>query len=397
MKFRILVIAAIIFSALTINAQDVPDSLYTTFSDSVGLSPADSLTLAGFATSFTADSLQSPEKGSWVKQLAKARFNVNDSTINYPRFMRFCVKVYNWANNTFNSYDPDYVQPLGTKFKVMPKANVKWDTHDLKGYNGEPSIYINTQPAVCAGFRFSFLALGIEFMPDVNNLFKGKAIDHKLSRFTFNTSRLCAEFYMNKNEGLSYISKFGDYKKKSGSDIKYEGLSSMTLGCDIYYIFNHRKYCHGAGPAISKIQKRSAGSFLLGFQYTNQKLEFDFTKLPSELIEHKPWPVDHMALQHHDFAISGGYAFNWVFYPKWLFNITALPSIGFSRWVKDTYFIYPDNRFVVNMRGRASLVRHAGRFFFGLTGSFNGYIMWNKNYLLYSQIADVTFSAGYRF
>ena len=34
---------------------------------------------------------------SWVKQLMASNFNVNAPGINYPKFVRFCVNVYNWA------------------------------------------------------------------------------------------------------------------------------------------------------------------------------------------------------------------------------------------------------------------------------------------------------------
>ncbi|MDE5923592.1 MAG: hypothetical protein K2G79_08915 [Muribaculum sp.] len=37
---------------------------------------------------------------NWVKQLFANGFRINDPGINYPKFMRFCLNVYNWGDKT---------------------------------------------------------------------------------------------------------------------------------------------------------------------------------------------------------------------------------------------------------------------------------------------------------
>ena len=54
----------------------------------------------------------------WYKQVIKSGFHIHDPRINYPRFPRFLLNVYDWGDRTFNSYDPDYVVGSGKNWKV---------------------------------------------------------------------------------------------------------------------------------------------------------------------------------------------------------------------------------------------------------------------------------------
>ena len=54
----------------------------------------------------------------WYKQLYETGFRIHDPAINYPRFMRFALKVYDWGDHTFNSYNSDYVVGTGKNWKA---------------------------------------------------------------------------------------------------------------------------------------------------------------------------------------------------------------------------------------------------------------------------------------
>ena len=49
----------------------------------------------------------------WYRQLMANGFKIHDPEIDYPRFPRFCLKVYDWGDKTFNSYDTTYVEGTG--------------------------------------------------------------------------------------------------------------------------------------------------------------------------------------------------------------------------------------------------------------------------------------------
>lgn len=342
------------------------------------------------------DSAVNGDDEGWFRQLVKKRFNVNDTTINFPPFLEFCADVYRWGDRTFNSYDTTYVFSCPQKWKVMLKARTKFDTYHVNVRHANlPGMIFNTQARTTAGFRASFMAVGFEYMPDIDNLLSGRIIDHRLTRISFTCSRFFAELYYNKNSGTSHINKFGSYNNGKLIVKNFDGLTSKTLGLDVFYVFNHKKYAHAAAYCFSKIQRRSAGSFILGVQYANQKLALDFTNLPEELVPHKPWP-DPKMLHHYDYAINVGYAYSWVFHRNWVVNIMTTPSFGLNHTVVDNIDA-PTNKLAFNVRARMALVRNAGNFFYALNASFNGYFSWSKSYMLYNQINDASITAGLRF
>ncbi|MDE6793476.1 MAG: DUF4421 family protein, partial [Muribaculaceae bacterium] len=54
----------------------------------------------------------------WLNRLKNRTLNLADTTVRYPKFLGFCIKVYNWADKFFNSYDPEYVVGTGKRWKV---------------------------------------------------------------------------------------------------------------------------------------------------------------------------------------------------------------------------------------------------------------------------------------
>jgi len=334
---------------------------------------------------------------NWVQQLIKNRFNVNDTTLRCPKFVDFCLDLYRWGDKTFNSYDSTYVYSCPKKWKVTLKFNSKWDTYHLHAREKtEPSMFFNTDPRYTAGFRISFMAVGFEYMPDIDNLLEGREIFHRRTRFSFTCSRIIAEAYYNKNTGTSRLNRWGNYKEGRLINEKFDGLSSSTLGVDVFYVFNNKKYAHAAAYCFSKIQRRSAGSFILGLQYANQDFSIDLSCLPLDIVPHNPWPNKLFRLHHYDYAINIGYGYNWVFHHNWLFNIMASPSIGLSHTVIDDIDT-PGNKMACNIRARMALVRNAGNFFYGFNASFNGFFSWSKKFMLLNLNNDATFSAGFRF
>lgn len=335
-------------------------------------------------------------KDNWVKHLIKNNFNVNDTTLHAPKFVDFCLKVYRWADYAFNTYDTTYVYSIPQKWKFMLKANRKSDQYHFNGNDKTSTLFVNTDPRTSVGFRLSFMAVGFEYMPDIDNLFKGRAIDHRRTRFSFTCSRIFAELYSNKNTGPSHILKYGQYNEGRSVNILVDGLSSNIFGVDAYYVLNHKKYSHAAPYCFSKIQKRSAGSFLLGLNFTNQRLSLDTSEFPEYLKPYNPYGVDVFTFHNYDYAILAGYGYNWVFHRNWVFNVTAMPSIGFKHYVEDT-FDGPNNKLALNFRGRLALVYNVKKLFFGLHAELNGFASWSKSYWLYNQITDATLIAGIRF
>ncbi|MBO7593275.1 MAG: DUF4421 family protein, partial [Bacteroidaceae bacterium] len=105
------------------------------------------------------------------------------------------------------------------------------------------------------------------------------------------------------NKGTFHISK-GDVK-----------LTLVTVTG--YYAFNHRHFSYPAAFTQSYIQKRSAGSWLVGATYQGGRIK---------TTDDAPAEMGHIRTTMNTFAIGGGYGYNLVA-GKWLFHASAQPSL----------------------------------------------------------------------
>ena len=139
----------------------------------------------------------------WKDRVFRRGWNINDTSIVYPKFLDFCVRGYRWANHTFNYYDTAYVVNPGKgkkKFKVMLK-NSNW----LDFYSGhlgkwETPVQLNSDITSLFGFHISGMGLSFTYMINARDLLAGRFIRNRRLQFSFTTSRIFIEAYYHKND-----------------------------------------------------------------------------------------------------------------------------------------------------------------------------------------------------
>ncbi len=102
-------------------------------------------------------------------------------------------------------------------------------------------------------------------------------------------------------------------------DIPKGLISQKALNLNFYYAFNHRKFSFPAAFSQSYIQRRSAGSWLIGASFDGSKTEVSADE------EHPS--LRPITIRLNELAIGGGYGYNLVLGKHWLFHLSALPTI----------------------------------------------------------------------
>lgn len=358
--------------------------------------------ISAFATTAQEDSTQVvvndtvPRLG-WWQAIKQNKFDINDTTIVYPKMMNFGIKVYRWWSKHLNTYDTTYVTSSGKKWRFQVRYNGLFGVYHATDDNFKNSIFLSSEVSSNAGVRVAYKGFGIEYMPDIDNFIHGKILDHRKTRFSLNTSRFSLETYYIKSSSTTHIHRFLNYNKGKYINLPFYGFDRRVLGVEAFYIFNYMHYAHSAGYGLSKIQRKSSGSFILGFQYSKQEANLDASMFPSQLKhivpEHFP---DELRFHFKDYAISLGYAYNWVFHRNWLFNITAAPALGLKT-IKEFPLDDKKSHITTNFRGRIALVYMKGKFFYGLNGSVNGYWFITKGYDFFANIVDFNAIIGVEF
>lgn len=332
---------------------------------------------------------------NWWHLLWKGKFNTKDTTMDCPRFVRFCLDVYNWGDKTFNSYDSTYVVGTGRNWKTRVMFDVWGDSYNMNLGRDMPVTLIS-KPYASTAIFLQFMAVSVNYSIDLNNLMFNKPVNHRKFEFGFNCARFNVDLAFNKNEGGAYIRTFGDYHRGKLIKEYMPGLKMTSFEADIYYFFNNYKYANGAAYNFSKFQKKSAGSFILGFTYSNEDISMDFTTLPDNL---KPYmTVEDMKYRFHyyNYCLLFGYGFNWVLNKHFLYNVTIMPSLGVMHCYEDSH-AGTDKLFSINGKARMSLTYNRGDFFLCLIGKIDGHFYKTGQLSVLSAIENGSLSVGIRF
>lgn len=336
------------------------------------------------------------DKNYWKRQLRKFKLDVHDTSIQYPSFVDFCLKVYRWADKAFNSYDTDYVVGTGKRCRVTLK-NENWlegYRHRLKDDNIKISMLSNLSSSI--GLYASYMAVSIGYSFDLDNLW-GNRNSRKKFDFEFSCARFAAYAYYHKTTGSVDVTRIGDFGVNNRINIRFDGLSKLSYGLGAHYYFNNRKFSHGAAYSFSKYQKKSAGSLIVGMLITHQQIDIDYSRLSPLLIRELDGHPLQYKFNYNDYAISVGYSYNWVFAKNWLFNVTALPSFGLKYNLHDSSEKTKFSKFSANLKARFSLVHNHNNFFYGIAGYFDAFWYNGPVNAMVNMYGNLGINIGFRF
>lgn len=332
----------------------------------------------------------------WIRQLVDNCFRINDTLVCYPRFPRFCLNVYNWGDRTFNSFDKDYVVGTGKNWKLQAKS-YSWLETSTMMFPKRSQISMHSDLYSDAGFSLSFMAVSVGYMWNINSIFSDPT-----KRRTFNFDFTCSRFAINyqsmSSEGGMKITRFGEYNDGRHINYKFNDISIDSKTLDAYYFFNHRQYSQGAVYSYSKHQLRSAGTALVGINFTEQRITMDFSGLPQEMLGDNPLNELYYRSHYRSYSVMGGYAYNWVLKPRrWTINATGMAAVGYKHLIDRAEEVQTRdavaNMFRVNL---AAIYNHRA-FFASCTLRSYGFLNYSNEIAHFNTFVSATVTAGIRF
>ena len=340
---------------------------------------------------------------SWVATLgshrASAEFLSLDSVAAWGKFPRFCVNTYRWGDRFFNNYDSTYVQGSGYRFNIKAKTDSWLDTYDFRLTDGY-RMGFESRPSTSLGLWLTYMAVSVGYDMNVSKFFDADIGARKRFTFQFNCSLFGAEVYTIANDTHMKIDRLGYPHESRKVSIPFHGFHSDKWGLNLYYFFNHRHYSQAAAFSYSKIQVKSAGSMYAGFAFWEENYDLDFAGVFDDQPEANKLPPEwdnHYRVSNKNYALKIGYAYNWVFRKGWCLGVSEAPTIG----VRVGHIIDPSNRrttFSMSNRFKLSIIyNHNKRWFFGLVGTVDTGLVYDKQHTFLSNNLSLEASAGFRF
>lgn len=342
------------------------------------------------------DSLAPESKTSWIGQLIDNGFHINDPAIRYPKFARFCLKLYNWGDRTFNSYDSDYVVSTGKNWKLFAQNDTWMESYALL-FRDRSYVRIQSQLYDDLGANISFMAVSLGYTVNARTLFQHTRESRSRFSFNFVCALFAANLYWSSNDGGAKITHFGKYEPIRKHHLDFQDVHSKSFSVNGFYIFNHRKYSHAAAYCYSKYQLKNAGSWLLGVAYNNQNIDMDFNGLPQEMLEYIPIEQRKFVFDYREIALMGGYGYSWALKPRiWLLNLSVLPSIGYRHSYEDATDSRKD-MVSANFRMMFSAVYNHKALYAALNGNVIAHFYFGDRYTFANTSELLHFTVGMRF
>lgn len=255
--------------------------------------------------------------------------------------------------------DTLYLTRPTTRWTLKSRVNISGSAIYLdgarKGTTYNANLFSDFKTTLNASVGYLGLSVGVSINPAS---WAGKYKDYEFNLNSYGNRWGVDLVYHNQQSAGGWLQFNGQDKV----DIEDGSLLSKTVNVNAYMAFNYRRFSFPAAFSQSYIQKRSAGSWLLGLSLMGQWLQPGTT-------DNSTIPMSE--LKSINIAIGPGYGYNLVMRRNWLLHLSAIPSIVIwsntktwngREWHKISSHV-PD----VIFTGRAALVRNFHRNFMGLS------------------------------
>ena len=248
---------------------------------------------------------------------------------------------------------PDY--KLTTKVRANLSGNGIHARGTVKGIHTRANLHTSNKQTFSIAAIYQGVAAGIALNPA--KLF-GHYHDYELNLNIY-SSQISLDASFQRSKTLS-----GDIERESQFHLESGNADMKVLNVAAYYAFNYRRFSYPAAFTQSHIQRRSAGSWLAGIAFQGGTIKNS---------DDCPVSLPNLYLRVRHLGIGGGYGYNLVLGKKWMFHISALPTVVVLNYNK--FVINGERQSAQPMRlnlifnERFSVVYNfSPRFFFSATG-----------------------------
>ena len=313
--------------------------------------------------------------------------------------------------SSFTRIDSSYIEPQQFNFAFMLQNTNTYELYRLKIEKNQ-SVTLAPNPSVKVGpfFGWRWIFLGYTF--DISHL------NDNSGKQEFNLSLYSAQIGID----LFYKKTGNDYKIKNidlGNKISSKNINNLEFnvfeasikGFNLYYIFNHHKFSYPAAFSQSTIQRKSAGSMLIGIGVTNHSIGVDWDNMENLLKEKLnitnqavlDSSIRFERIKYTDISLSCGYAYNWAFAHNWLLAGSLSLAIGYKHSKGNTNNTSGTNtsfslqNFNLDGIGRFGLVWNNKRWYAGSSAILHGYNYHKKQFSTNNIFGTLNIYAGVNF
>ena len=231
-------------------------------------------------------------------------------------------------------YDTNYIEDLSDKLSVRIYGISKYNKFELNDLDSNVNIKYapNGNLNFGVGVNYKWFGLGVAFnFPFINNddnkYGKTKRFDAQTNIFT---NSLAIDIYYQYYKGF-YIENPESYLPDWKSEDPYPQRPDIVtngFGGSCLYAFNYKKYSAKATFVQTEMQKKSAGTFLLGGYFSWFDVAGDSSFIPYQIKDYFDSTRYFNNISVFGIGVAGGYSHTFVVWKKLYISLTLVPGIA---------------------------------------------------------------------
>lgn len=216
--------------------------------------------------------------------------------------------------------------------ELLARMETAWGV-DLSGTDFSWNMRLNQPAQTAIGFWIGYRGLGIGYSQSLTK-HTGRHFTLSSTGASYGVTLRWRRFSSDDLTVTLRADQQGETREADEAYRSYAPIWVTTLFLDGYYVFSGRRYSQAAAYNQSVIQRRSAGSFLLGLSWYQSSIDLS-DKLNGELAD----AANGIGkMQVHQGSVGFGYGYNWVPARNWLVNVMVMPTVSFYNRVKVTKY-----------------------------------------------------------
>lgn len=305
----------------------------------------------------------------------------------------------------FNAVDTTFISPNLYNLAFMLEHSSWYEYYRLgsNSNNGEQSISFSPNANFKLGVYFGWRWIFFGYSFDVKDIFGGHKNKAKKTEMALNlySSKFGVDLYWRKTGSDFKIRSYNGFQLNTPTkNMDFNGFQSKIKGLNAYWIFNYKRFSYPAAYSQSTNQRKSAGSLMAGFSYSQHNISFDYDKLPTEMRDQLHNALLFKKVKYSDYSLCLGYGYNWVFAKNWVSNLSLLPAIAYKKskindtpqphthWIKDINF---------DLITRASIVYNNSKYFAGAALVMHTYDYRKEDFSLTNTFGTLRVYVGLNF
>ncbi len=316
-----------------------------------------------------------------------------------------------------NQVDSLYITPQLYEYALMLQNTTTFESFTISSLGEDrQSLEFAPKPTFRLGGYFGWRWLFLGYTFDMGRLLGHKSASQQNTEIDLSiyTSKIGIDLYY-RNTGNAFRCKnlnslfSADSPRPDGLSDNFDGLNIQMRGFNIYYIFNHHHFSYPAAFSQSTVQRRSCGSFQLGFSFTHHRVSLDDSQFDERLTPYLDESMFFETVKYNDYELNFGYAYNWVFAKNCLLGVSLSPGLAYNA----TYYYaqsedgtlsekqrFPDfrlNKLHLDFISRFGLVYNNTRYFAGASVIFRSFDYKNSTVKLNNSFGSLNLYVGFNF